>query len=69
MLFVFRDEHLALDNQLVCSLLGRLLAPSFSVPQLLGVVCVGWRPCGIFSVQLGMLIGVFFVQLIFWWSC
>lgn len=45
------------------------LAPSFSVPWLLVVICVGWRPCGFFSGQFGRLVGVIFIQLMFWWSC
>lgn len=40
-LCIFRACHLSLDNQLMCSSLGRIPSPALSCPQLPGVLCVG----------------------------
>ena len=67
--YVFKMDHLALDNQLVCSLLGKATSPALSFPQLPIVLCVGCRPSGFFLVQSGMSIGVSLVHYAFGRSC
>jgi hypothetical protein len=49
-MYVFRDDHLAMDKQLVCSSLG--IAPNF--PQLPEVPCVGLRPDSLYPIQFGV---------------
>lgn len=68
-IYVFRTDHLALNNQLLYSSLGKntSFAPSF--PQLYKVLYVGLRTYRLFYVQFGMSIGVILVQLIFGQSC
>lgn len=40
---VFRDHHLSLDNQLVCSPLGKIISPDPSFLQLPVILCTGLR--------------------------
>lgn len=61
--YVFKMDHLALDNQLVCSLLGKATSPALSFPQLLVVLCVEYKLHGPFLVYFGLSIGVNLVQL------
>lgn len=55
---VFRGDRLALNNQLVCS----STSPDPRFPQLLIVLWVRLRPCGLFPIHFGMPTGIF-VQL------
>lgn len=59
-LYVFKDDHLALDNQRVCSSLGRTNSVVF---------CIGLRPHGLFPANFGMFIGFVLVQLMLDQSC
>ena len=54
--YVFRADHLVLDNQSLCSALGKTISPALSYPQPSVVLCVGLRLrlCGLASVHLGM---------------
>lgn len=61
---IFTVEYLALDNQLVCSSLGRATFPSPSFTHLPIVLCVDWRPHRLFPELFGMSIGVLLVQLL-----
>lgn len=57
-MYVFKGDHLVLDNQLVCSSLGKAtsLVPSF--PQLPIPLCAGFRPHELLPVHSGMFIGI-----------
>lgn len=51
------NGHLVLDNQSVCSSLGKTMSPVLSVPQLLVVLCLELGPhktYGILSAWLGL---------------
>ena len=41
---ISRADHLILDNQLVCSSLGKTISPAHLIPQLPVVLCLGLRP-------------------------
>lgn len=69
MYIFFRDAYLALDSELVCSFLGRTISPASSFTQLPIVLCLGLMPHGSFPMQIAMLIGILFAQLMFGWSC
>lgn len=68
-MYVFRADHLTLDNQSVCSSLGKAtsLAPNF--PQLPRVPCAELRLCGISLVPFDMTIGVILAQVRLVLSC
>jgi hypothetical protein len=68
-MYVFRADHLAPDNQLVCSSLGRATYPAPSFTQLPIVVSVASRSMGFFPVQFDFLVGALLIQLTFGWSC
>jgi hypothetical protein len=53
-LYVFRSNHLVLDNQLVCSSLEKRICPALSIPQLPVVVYVGLRPPGLSADHSGV---------------
>lgn len=63
-MYIFRADHLVLDNQLIYSSLEKTIPHTLINDQLLLVLCVELRPHGLSSVNLGMSIGVFFVLLI-----
>ena len=51
-MYVYEDDHLVLDNQLVCFSLGKRISPALSVPQLKAVgycqgVCANAAPLGL----------------------
>jgi hypothetical protein len=58
--YVFRIDHLAMGEQLMC-----WKGPTLPLPELLccSLFCVGLKPCGLFHIQLDIFIGVL-VQLI-----
>lgn len=58
-MYVFRDECLAVDHQLVHASLGKTTCPALSFPQLTVVHCAGLRPL----VQFVKFIGVLLVHL------
>lgn len=64
-MYVFRVDHLALNNQLRYCSLGKTtsLVPSF--PWLSKVLYVGLRTYRLSYVQFGMCFGVILVQLMF----
>lgn len=43
--------HLVVDNLLLCSSPEKTISPSLSVPQLSVVICISWRPSGIFHTH------------------
>lgn len=57
---VFRVDGFSLDNQLVCSFLKKDTIPTHSFPHSALVLCIRLRPCGLFSIQFGMFIGIYF---------
>lgn len=59
------DDHLAFENQVVCSFLEKTTSPSPNFPLLPMVLYVGLRPNGLFPIYFGMFIGVIVVQLMF----
>lgn len=58
-MYVFRNECLAVDNQLVHASLGKTICPALSFPWLTIVHCVGLRPL----VQFVKFIDVLLVHL------
>jgi len=50
MYYVFKDDHWALDNQLICSSLAKITSATPSCPQL-PILFVELRPCGLFPVH------------------
>lgn len=62
-MYIFKVGHLVLDDQLSCCALGRTTSPVASFFQLPVVVCVGLRPCGLFSIQFVLFIDVILGQL------
>jgi hypothetical protein len=68
-MYVFRADHLALNNQLLYSSLGKTISLEPSFPQLSNVLYVGLRTYRLSHVQFGMSIGVILVQLMFGQSC
>lgn len=66
-MYIFRSDHLILDNLLVCSSLGKTTSPAPRIAQLPIVICVGLRPHGLFPFY-GMFVSIILVQLMFMWS-
>ena len=64
-LHVFRADHLTLDNQLVCSSLGKTASPVLSLPQFLIVHCGGLRSHELFSMQSDMFVDITLTLLTF----
>lgn len=52
-IYVFRTDHLALENSLVCSFLGRSNFPALSFPRWM-MVLVGSMPHNFFSVVISV---------------
>ena len=61
-MFVFKDDHLVLDNQLVCSLVSSI-SPILHFTWLSIALSEGLRHFGSFPVQFGMLIDPIILQL------
>lgn len=53
-MYVFRVDHLTLDNQLVCSFLGSTISTAPSFHQLFIVICVEMEPPGLFPTHFVM---------------
>lgn len=68
-LYVFKDDHLALDNQRVCLSLGRTNSHAPIFTQVPVIFCIGLRPPGLFPVNFGMFIGFVLVHLTFEQLC
>jgi hypothetical protein len=56
---VFRSDHL--DDQLLCSLLGKTISPALSIPSFPVVLCIGRRSFGLSSVHDSMSISAVLV--------
>jgi hypothetical protein len=67
-MYVLRAGCLAVNNQLLCSSLGKTPSPVLSSPQLPIVLCVILRPGGLFPIHFGLLTDVL-VQLTMGQSC
>jgi hypothetical protein len=63
-MYVFTDDLFALDNQSMCSFLGKITSPGPSFPHLSIILCVSLRLHELFSVQFGVFIAITLVQLI-----
>jgi hypothetical protein len=63
--YVFSADHLALDNQLICSSLEKAATTSANFSQLPIVLYLELRLLGLFPVYFGMSIGFVLVQLKF----
>lgn len=63
-MYIFRANHLALEDLLMCPSLGQnsSLAPSF--PRFAIVLCVGLRPSKLFPVHFGTPPGVVLVHVV-----
>lgn len=44
--YIFRDDHLVLDTQLVCCSLGKTTSPALHIPYLAGILCVHFEFLG-----------------------
>lgn len=64
-MYVFRLEHLLLDNQLVCSSLEKTVSLPHSIPSLHIILCVGLRFLRISSSSFYKSVGVFLAQFMF----
>lgn len=60
-MYVFRAVHRTLGNQFECSLPRKSSSSALSFPQLPIGLCVGLRPCRLFSVLLVCLLVSFFL--------
>lgn len=65
-MYLSRADCLILDNQFLCFFLGRTFFPALRFYQLLILLCVGLRPCGLlpvcaFSVQFFLLLSCLLV--------
>ena len=58
----FRYCHLLLDNQLVCSLLGKIISPIDCIVHFLKVLSVELRHYRLFSIYFSMSVVVFPIQ-------
>lgn len=58
---IFRADQFRLGNQLVCSSSGQTIAPTLTIPQLPGVLCVVLRPHNFpLSILAGLLVLSYF---------
>jgi len=62
-LYVFRDEHWILNNQFVCSSMGKTISPAVHIPELPVVLPVGFRPQGLPLFCVGLSVALL-VQLL-----
>lgn len=63
-MYVFCDDHLVLANHLMCEQsLGKIISPSFSIPQLPVGFCGGLRPHRLSSVHFGISIVLLIQQM------
>lgn len=53
---VFRTDYLVLNNQLVCSSLGKIISPTLSISELIVILRVGLRPPGLLPIYLSITI-------------
>jgi hypothetical protein len=61
-MYVFRDDHFVLDNQLACSSLRKTISTTLSILSC-SSLCVGLRPPGTYPIDFGMY--VVLAQLMF----
>jgi hypothetical protein len=60
---VFRNGCLILENQLVCSSLGKTIFPTLSITWLPAILCIGLQPSGISPVHFTISVVYFLVKL------
>lgn len=63
-MYIFRADHLALKDLLMCPSLGQNISPAPSFPRFAIVLCVGLRPSKLFPVCFGMPTGVGLVPVV-----
>lgn len=68
-MYVFRDDPLIQDNQLVCSSLGMTTPPCSSLPSSPLFLCIEFRPPGLLPTHFLIFMGVVLDQLMCKQSC
>lgn len=64
-MYVFKTDHLGLDNELVCSSLRETISLAHSILQLPVVRSVGLGPWSLFLIHFSKSVVLVFVQLMF----
>jgi hypothetical protein len=62
-MYIFSNDHLVLESQLVCSSLGKAIFLTPRIPQLLVILCIKLKPHGLFPVNFGICIVIDLVQI------
>lgn len=68
-MYVFRTDCLALNNQLMCSSMGKTSSLSSKFLQLPMVLCEGLKPHGLLLIYFGLSNGIILVQFMVGQSC
>lgn len=68
-MYVFRADYLTLNNELMCSSMGKTSSLSRKFLQLPMVLCEGLKPHGLFPIYFGLSNGIILVHFMVGKSC